>query len=263
MNYSKIYDDLIAKAKSENRQKTKETYYEAHHIIPLCMGGTGFTSQWKKHPNIVLLTAREHFIAHKLLVEIYPDNKKLFYGLWMMYCYKNEYQERNYNYSSTEYERNKIIRAKLVSEEKKGMIPWNTGKKLSEEHKKKISLAGIGRPCTTKGKHHSDETKAKISKAGKDRIISDEQKQKISKANKGKKRTEEFCKQMTLLHIGRKHSEETKKKMSETRKGRKCSEESIKRMCIAQKGKFVSEETRKKISESLKIMNAKKKASKE
>lgn len=36
---------------------------------------------------------------------------------------------------------------------KKGAVPWNFGKKLSEEHKKKLSIAKIGRPGNNKGKH--------------------------------------------------------------------------------------------------------------
>jgi hypothetical protein len=41
MDYKKIYDDLISKARSENRIKNAGTYYEAHHIIPVCLGGEG------------------------------------------------------------------------------------------------------------------------------------------------------------------------------------------------------------------------------
>jgi len=53
------------------------------HIIPKCLGGQG-TVLNVTHPNIVLLTAKEHYMAHRLLCEIYPDNKKLRYALWMM-----------------------------------------------------------------------------------------------------------------------------------------------------------------------------------
>jgi hypothetical protein len=63
VDYQKIYNNLIQKAISDNRLKGKTIYYEAHHIIPTCMGGTGTNKQWKTHSNIVLLTAKEHFIA--------------------------------------------------------------------------------------------------------------------------------------------------------------------------------------------------------
>lgn len=217
MNYNKIYDQLIAKARSEDRNKNGVMYYEAHHIIPKCLGGTGIVSQWKTHPNIVLLTAREHFIAHKLLVEIYPDDKKIFYGLWMMYCYKNEYQERYYNYSSTEYERNKIRRAALVSEEKKGLVPWNTGKKLSEEHKRKIGESGKGNKSNL-GKKLSEEHKKNISDGGKGKKRSDSTKLKMSESKLGKKRSEEFKDRMREIASNR--SEETRKKISDSKKGK-------------------------------------------
>lgn len=63
MNYQKVYDDLIHRAKSENRKKLKTdnpdyVYYEAHHIIPYYLGSEGSCLEWKTHPNIVLLTAR-------------------------------------------------------------------------------------------------------------------------------------------------------------------------------------------------------------
>jgi hypothetical protein len=40
---------------------------ERHHIIPKCCGGTNCRS------NLVFLTPTEHYIAHRLLVNIYPD----------------------------------------------------------------------------------------------------------------------------------------------------------------------------------------------
>lgn len=68
MNYQRVYNAIIEKAKSENRRKGKGIYYESHHIIPKCIGGTD------EKNNKVLLTAKEHFICHKLLIEIYPNN---------------------------------------------------------------------------------------------------------------------------------------------------------------------------------------------
>ena len=79
MNYEKIYNQIIEKAKSECRMKNKEIYYERHHIIPKCLGGSNHKD------NLVLLTAKEHFICHKLLTEMYPDNIKLLYAFSAMY----------------------------------------------------------------------------------------------------------------------------------------------------------------------------------
>jgi len=83
MNYEKIYNQIIERAKSENRIKGNGIYYERHHIIPQCMGGTNTDD------NLVLLTAREHFLCHRLLVRIY-NNNKLIYAFWLMCNIKNK-----------------------------------------------------------------------------------------------------------------------------------------------------------------------------
>lgn len=42
----------------------KGEYFETHHIVPKSLGGTDDKN------NLVNLTAREHYIAHLLLVKI-------------------------------------------------------------------------------------------------------------------------------------------------------------------------------------------------
>ena len=78
MNYSSLYTRLIERAKSECRVRSVGTYYEAHHIVPKCMGGTDDPS------NIVLLTAKEHFVAHRVLIRVYPGDSKIAYAYIMM-----------------------------------------------------------------------------------------------------------------------------------------------------------------------------------
>ena len=65
--YGIIYNLLIEKARSENRSK-KNSYFESHHILPRSMGGNN------QKTNLVLLTAREHYIAHLLLVRCVDDD---------------------------------------------------------------------------------------------------------------------------------------------------------------------------------------------
>lgn len=68
MNYQKIYDQLI------DRSRTRippEGYIEHHHIVPRCMNGSD------DKENIAILTPEEHFIAHVLLVKMYPEIPKL------------------------------------------------------------------------------------------------------------------------------------------------------------------------------------------
>ncbi len=72
MNHSKVYYSIINRAKNRGLDKSKyETYHEIHHIIPKCIGGTN------DKDNLVMLTAKEHFICHLLLEKIYPNEKGL------------------------------------------------------------------------------------------------------------------------------------------------------------------------------------------
>jgi hypothetical protein len=181
MDYQKIYNQIIERAKKENRQKYKGVYYESHHILPKCMGGDGNVKQWRTHPNIVLLTAREHFICHWILHVLYPNNKELQISFWVMCNLKNIKQDR-YVPSSRIIEYSKI----KMSESRKGREGFWKGKKLYDETKLKISEAKKG------VKIHSEENKKKLS----DR----------SKGNKDR--------------LGKKHSLESINKMSETNKKR-------------------------------------------
>jgi hypothetical protein len=172
MNYVRIYNQIIEKAKSENRTKKTKIYYEAHHIIPKCLGGEGEYFQWNNHSNIILLTPKEHFLCHQLLCEIYPNNDKLKYALWSM-CNKSSSKNRNYKISSRLYERIKIYQSEIHrqnrigkkhSEETKQKISKaNRGKKQTEEHKQKRlnKITGIKRNSITKEKMSTSASKPK------------------------------------------------------------------------------------------------------
>ena len=118
MNHQNIYNKLIERAKN----RVLEGYTETHHIIPKCLGGED------TEDNLVNLTAREHFLCHKLLCEIYPCNHKLSQALWLMAIGKRRYKKNNpYKITGREYERLKI---KFIESRK--------GKPITESHKNKI-----------------------------------------------------------------------------------------------------------------------------
>jgi hypothetical protein len=103
---------------------------------------------------------------------------------------------------------------------RKGMIPCNKGKKMSEEQRQKLS-------ASCKGRRLSEETKEKISKAFKGRELSESHKRKIGESNKGKPRhTEESKERLRKMQQDSKgkprkpHSEDTKEKISKATKGR-------------------------------------------
>jgi hypothetical protein len=62
--YTKVYFTIIDRARSEFRKKSKHSYFESHHVIPRSMGGNDGKD------NLVLLTAKEHFICHLLLTKM-------------------------------------------------------------------------------------------------------------------------------------------------------------------------------------------------
>ena len=153
MNYEKIHNQIIERAKV----RVLDGYGESHHIIPRCMDGGN------SKDNLVKLTAREHFIIHKLLAEIHPTNNKLHYAAWLMCKLKN-----NYRVGAREYQRYKE-NVKLSDDHKKaiknGMIDalnldyWK-GKNLSDIHKTNISFSMTGKVRTKQ--HRLNQSKSII-----------------------------------------------------------------------------------------------------
>lgn len=86
MNYEKIYYAIINKALrkelSGQRWKGDGNYYEKHHIKPRSLKGTDYDN------NLVLLTAKEHYLCHWLLVKRYKigtvERKKMLKAWFMM-----------------------------------------------------------------------------------------------------------------------------------------------------------------------------------
>lgn len=130
MNYKKIYENLCTKAKSEKRLKGQGVYYEVHHILPICMGGQGDVSEYKTHDNLVLLTAKEHFLAHRLLHYSDPKNVKLLRAYRAM--------------------------AQLKQNGRKYFLTIREYSYIREEYAKTLDLDGQNNPFF--GKEHSKET---------------------------------------------------------------------------------------------------------
>lgn len=126
VNYQKIYDNLIQKAKTRNL----EGYFENHHILPKCLGGNN------QSQNLVKLTPEEHFLAHLLLLKIYKNHPSLVCAANMM-AVSTKHQKRNNN------KRYGWLKRRL-SECKRGANHPFFGKKHSEETKKRMSKSQRG-----------------------------------------------------------------------------------------------------------------------
>lgn len=91
MNHLSIYKELITSRKELNREKIKNgEYYEKHHICPRAIfeesrelyGEYFRIDECESKDNYVLLTVREHFIAHRLIAKLFP--KMVFAVIRMM-----------------------------------------------------------------------------------------------------------------------------------------------------------------------------------
>ena len=170
MDYTRIYNQIIERAQT----RKLEGYVEKHHIVPKCIGGLDIKE------NIVELTAREHFLCHMLLCEIYPQENKLKHALFLMAIGKQKVKEKTYVIGSRVYER--------LKEEYSAML---AGKKQSQDTKNKKSKSMLG-VWDGKTKEEMSEIGQKIwdtrRKNGNDKI-QPEHAEKISQSLKGRKIT--------------------------------------------------------------------------
>lgn len=174
MNYKLHYERLVERARV--RVLPKEVYTERHHVIPRCLGGTD------EKDNLVRLTAEEHFVAHQLLVKMFPDNNNLLFAVRRMCSSNPSMLRKDYGW----------IKAKCSLA--------NKTRVLSKEAHDKMSAAARGR-------RHSEESRNKMSVSAKARSPhSEETRKKISDAKKGKP--------YPKGRRGRVTSEETRKKIS-------------------------------------------------
>jgi len=135
MNYEKIYNQLIERA----RQRTfVDGYTEIHHIIPKSEGGTD------DKDNLVELTGREHFVAHKLLWMDEPTNFSRAATYHMMSNHRGIKWGATYESARRVFVgENHPLRQ---SDVRKKQLEVVMGKPKSKEHKKKISEALKGKP---------------------------------------------------------------------------------------------------------------------
>jgi hypothetical protein len=223
VDYQKNYYSLISSRKQLKRSKKNGTF-ERHHITPKAFGGSDNAD------NLVLLTPREHYIAHLLLMKMYTgvEKAKMTYALYRM-CSNNPSQKRVITSKQYEYVRNQItLNCTGINNPRFGIALF------TDEQKKKISQNMLGEKNHRFGKvpHNkgktgflsSEETKKKISQAltGKKRPL--EVRAKISKEMSGLKKSEEHKAKLSLANKGKKLKQETKEKMSKERKGMKVKE---------------------------------------
>jgi len=235
---------------------------EKHHIIPKCMGGVDAEN------NLVTLSPAEHYVAHQLLVKIFPTNRKLIFAATMMI--KGRKSNKHYSWlvelkrkAQSEEMKLRIANGwKGPTEGKFGPDNPNFGKKRTGEQRKRISesLKGDKHPMfglrgennPNFGKKLSEEHKAKLRGPKSEEHKIKLRKPKMPKTAERKEqlkssyiRTEEQRKNLSNSLTGRKLSEEHKAKLR-----RPASEEARKKMSQSRKGTAFSPEHRQSLREA-------------
>jgi hypothetical protein len=108
---------------------------ELHHIIPKCMGGCD------SKENLAWLTPEEHYIAHQLLIKIYPNENKLIYAARMMTCPGSKCKRNNKMYGWLRRKYNSIQSFNVQKGYKNNPNYGMKNKKHTEKTKQKMSLA--------------------------------------------------------------------------------------------------------------------------
>ena len=159
--YTRWYYSIVNNA----QLRVLDGYKEKHHIIPKSLGGTNELS------NLVALTAREHFVCHRLLIKMTTGQQrtKMVRALSAFRAARS-YQERKL--TSKQYE--------SIRKETAGRA-WNTGIPHSAETRAKISAKAAGRK-----RNLSPESLESMKEKLRARVITEEHRANLSKALTGR-----------------------------------------------------------------------------
>jgi len=147
--YTLWYLNIIENSILDNRKKTKQNYYERHHILPKSLFPE-YKNLSENSWNCVLLTYKEHFLVHWLLTKMFENTnhkRKMFHALDSM---RRKFDKRIISSWQYNISRKAAVEARknvFVSEETRAKLR----KPMSEETKQKLR------------KPKSQETKAKMS----------------------------------------------------------------------------------------------------
>jgi hypothetical protein len=153
----KNYFAIIQKAIAEKRNKDQGVYYERHHIIPTSFG---------KKSSTVLLTAEEHYKAHRYLAESFKLHP--IYGQKMLWAFHRMTYNNGRKISEQEY-----VEARELL-----MVLWKRNKTDSFKNAMSIKMQGnkngVGgkknwKPTEETRKKYSElATRSKLGKIGKE-----------------------------------------------------------------------------------------------
>ena len=126
--YKKYIINLIS---NRLNNTPKDTYTESHHIVPRSWGGIN------NKKNLVILTAREHFLVHAMLPKASVGEKKskIIYA-FMKLCFAKTKNQNRYNSKIYTYKRGSL----KTSEETKKRISESVLSNVEEIKRRKESM---------------------------------------------------------------------------------------------------------------------------
>jgi hypothetical protein len=213
--YQHWYNSLINNARQRNSSREG---HERHHILPRSLGGSNTDD------NLVNLTLKEHYIAHLLLTKLYTGQEK-YKMTWALVTLSSKPSNKK-RLTSRQF----VKARQMLSASMKG-VP------KSAEHRKKIGDAVRGERNGMWGKRGelspryqatvSEETRNKISKSNKKwakenphpfkgKHHSEESKKKISQSKIGTKLSVDHIEKIRQRQIGSTKTKETKQKIKKS-----------------------------------------------
>lgn len=147
--YFKWYFAIIRNAATREKP---DCYLERHHALPKCFGLGGERDK----DNLVLLTAKEHFVCHLLLTKMQlpePYHSKSCYAI-SAFLRKNKHHQRLY--TAKQYETARLIFARNQSRIMQGRV-WTEEQKIKLRKPKRSSInykqnfTGVGTVFITNG----------------------------------------------------------------------------------------------------------------
>ena len=189
-----------------------EGYSEKHHIVPRSHGGSN------KKDNLIALTPRQHFIAHRMLWKAYGGSMARAYFMMSATGKYGKVGSKTYAMAREDYAKQVAIQmtgkpaqGKFDAEHKAKLSQAKLGTKISNATKAKISAFQKGRKHNAEFSRKVSEAKKGIATRGTGWQQSQETRNKIGQAQIG-----------ALNHMhGKKHSMETRLKMAEAHRLRK------------------------------------------
>jgi hypothetical protein len=250
------YEEFIQNVlDTRGRFNCGDTYHERHHIVPKCIGGGN-----EKENLIDLYAREHFIAHKLLAQENPENDKLIYAWTCMAFTKNDiyyeceitpeEYEEarivlsekmtgegnhfygKHHSEETKEKLRQQRIGTKASDKAKYHMSEAQTkrmqdpdaraacGKPHTEEWKREQSERMRGENHPMYGKHHSEETKEKISKAQTGKVMPEEFRQKMSELTSGENNP----------MYGKHHTEETKEKLSRKLRGRKVPEDVLQKI---------------------------------